>query len=111
MKNIVYVERGAFHPALFADELTADSLSWVDAPPPVRCTAKIRYRQQDQACTLALSNGEAHVRFDIPQRAISPGQSVVFYDGYVCRGGGIIRTVGPSYHEQKKELLNLQILS
>ncbi len=111
LKNIVYVERGAFHPALFADELTADSLSWVDAPPPVRCTAKIRYRQQDQACTLALSNGEAHVRFDIPQRAISPGQSVVFYDGDVCLGGGVIRTVGPSYHEQKKELLNLQILS
>lgn len=89
-RNIVYVERGAHHPALFRTTLHARDLTWVAAPPsyPLRCTAKIRYRQEDQACIL-LSSGE--VIFDHPQRAATPGQSIVFYQGDLCLGGGIIK--------------------
>jgi tRNA-specific 2-thiouridylase len=106
-QNVVYVERGALHPALYADYLIADHLTWIEKIPslPYRCRAKIRYRQQDQACTI-LSIGDTQVRvdFDVPQRAATPGQSVVFYDGDECLGGGVIQSVGPSYYDQRKEL-------
>ena len=56
-----------------------------------QCTAKTRYRQTDQHCTVTLqANGNCQVCFDEPQRAITPGQSVVFYQGDNCLGGGII---------------------
>lgn len=108
-KNIIYVARGERHPALYADELTANELSWVSllppSPLPFRCRAKVRYRQLDQDCTITqIEGGELRVRFDVPQRAIAPGQSVVFYDGDVCLGGGVIRTVGLSYHDQGRSL-------
>ena len=56
-----------------------------------RCTAKTRYRQADVPCEITPDDdGLVMVRFDAPQRAVTPGQSVVFYDGEVCLGGGII---------------------
>ena len=55
------------------------------------CSAKIRYRQQDQACHVRLrSDGGVDVEFAERQRAITPGQSIVFYAGEVCLGGGVI---------------------
>ncbi|HBG09522.1 MAG TPA: tRNA 2-thiouridine(34) synthase MnmA, partial [Firmicutes bacterium] len=54
------------------------------------CTAKFRYRQPDQPVTVHLLDGEARVEFQQRQRAITPGQAVVFYDGPVCLGGGTI---------------------
>jgi len=93
--NVLYVAQGHDHPALFSGWLTASELSWVAGAPPVlplRCTAKSRYRQPDQSCTIEAMNGDTtRVRFDGPQRAVTPGQSVVFYDGRQCLGGGVIR--------------------
>jgi tRNA-specific 2-thiouridylase len=55
-----------------------------------RCTAKTRYRQQDQDCEVAVEGDTLEVRFDQPQRAVTPGQSVVFYAGEACLGGAVI---------------------
>lgn len=92
--NELVVAQGHDHPMLLSTQLNADSLSWIGgAPPPgpLRCTAKTRYRQADQQCTLnVLDNGSVAVAFDEPQRAVTPGQSVVFYTGSRCLGGGII---------------------
>jgi tRNA-specific 2-thiouridylase len=58
---------------------------------PLRCAAKTRYRQPDQACRVQpLADGRVRVSFDRPQRAVTPGQSVVLYAGDECLGGGII---------------------
>jgi tRNA-specific 2-thiouridylase len=108
-KNVVYVARGEKHPALYTDYLLATELSWVsgNAPSvgPYRCRAKTRYRQSDQACTLSfLEGGKVRVDFDIPQRAVTPRQSVVFYDGDLCLGGGMIESAGPTYFEQNKAI-------
>ena len=92
--NRLIAAQGHDHPLLFKPALVARQLHWVaDHPPsfPCTCTAKIRYRQPDQACTLSqIGPDTLEVRFESPQRAITPGQSVVFYDGDDCLGGGII---------------------
>ena len=90
--NTVFVAEGEDHPALYAQSLEAQELNWFDEVElPFRCQAKIRYRQQDQACLVELSdNGGVRVTFDSPQRAIAIRQSVVFYQKNRCLGGGII---------------------
>lgn len=107
-RNIVYIEQGERHPALYCDALTAIELNWISGMPPelpLKCHAKVRYRQPDQACTLErIENGKLYVSFDIPQRAVTPRQSVVFYLGEQCLGGGIIETASPSYHALGKPL-------
>jgi tRNA-specific 2-thiouridylase len=73
-------------------------LHWVagESPAiPLRCSAKTRYRQADQACEISAINGDhCEVIFDTPQRAVTPGQSVVFYQDDICLGGGIIDATG-----------------
>lgn len=92
--NTVFVERGANHPALFASELIASGFTWVAEAPssfPFRCKAKIRYRQADQLCTVyPLEQGMARIVFVEPQRAITPGQAIVFYTEERCLGGAVI---------------------
>lgn len=108
-KNVVYLEQGQRHPALYCDELTAVEASWVSgkAPQnlPYKCTAKVRYRQPDQDCEIVSNeNGVLHVRFAIPQRAVTLRQSIVFYDGENCLGGAMIEKAGPSYYSQGRQL-------
>ena len=93
-KNILYVEQGRDHPALYSDGLVATDVHWIGKQPPrspFTCTAKFRYRQKDQEVTVFPGpNRRWLVRFAKPQWAVTPGQSVVFYDGECCLGGGII---------------------
>jgi len=92
--NRLIVVQGHDHPALFRSDLRAADLSWVGESPPTAPAiygAKTRYRQPDTPCSLArLENDACAVSFPIPQRAITPGQSVVLYQAQVCLGGGII---------------------
>ena len=93
--NLLYVGQGHDHPWLNSNELLATSLTWISDSAPVegfRCTAKVRYRQSDQACTVVSIGAEGmRLRFDTMQRAVTPGQSVVLYSGDECLGGGIIQ--------------------
>ena len=94
-RNVLVVGQGNAHPWLFADELEVSEMFWVNPlnrDLPARLTAKVRYRQSDQACTLERSDRGYRVRFDEPQRAVTPGQSVVLYDGDACLGGGVIES-------------------
>ena len=92
--NILIVSQGRDHPSLYHKNLNADSLHWISGKAPSRkrrLTAKIRYRQQDQHCKItSMDENTCSVEFSSPQFAITPGQSIVFYDGEVCLGGAII---------------------
>lgn len=93
-RNVVLVEQGDDHPALYNTTLTATDISWVGGLPPqipLRCTSKIRYRQPDQECIIEkLEHDQMSVFFPLPQRAITPRQAIVFYEGPVCLGGALI---------------------
>jgi tRNA-specific 2-thiouridylase len=94
------VVQGHDHPALQSQALSAGQLSWVAGKAPAErfvCAAKVRYRQQDQVCEVhMLPDGSCEVRFEQPQRAVTPGQYVVFYQGAVCLGGGVIDACLPA---------------
>ena len=95
--NVLLVAQGNDHPALFTDSLTTGEVYWVsgEAPTiPLQCTAKVRYRQADQACTVERCGHGFRVGFAQPQRAVTPGQSVVLYQGERCLGGGVIEGTG-----------------
>jgi len=97
-RNVLLVAQGTDHPALYKQALSAIDLHWVSgqaAASPYHCSAKVRYRQNDQPCTITtIENGIAIVLFEQPQRAVTPGQSIVFYNQDECLGGGIIDQIG-----------------
>ncbi len=80
--------------ALFRRDAAAADVNWISgqAPDgPIRCCAKVRYRQTEQPATVTpRPDGGADILFDEPQRAITPGQAAVFYDGDVVLGGGVL---------------------
>ena len=93
-KNQLIVVQGHDHPLLLSASLEAFDLNWI-GPPPLAggsYAAKTRYRQEDAACVVeAIEADRLRLRFDAPQWAVTPGQSVVVYDGEVCLGGGVIQ--------------------
>jgi len=102
--NRLIVGQGHEHAMMLSNELQAYKLDWVNGLPPadiftdegLRCMAKSRYRQPDQACRVFAVDDkglEVRVMFDAPQRAVTPGQSAVFYVDEVCLGGGVIASI------------------
>jgi len=97
--NALIVAQGE-HEMLFSDWLIATDTSWIGAAPAglkngLRCRAKVRYRQPDQDCVVtALDDDRVEVRFDVRQKAVAPGQFVVFYDENRCLGGAVIHQIG-----------------
>lgn len=100
--NTLYVGQGFHHPQLYSDRLEASQASFVAGSPPAdefKCTAKFRYRQQDSGVRVKVKpDGDLDVFFNQPVRAITPGQSVVFYDREVCLGGA---TIDRAYFEDQ----------
>jgi tRNA-specific 2-thiouridylase len=93
-RNSLLVVQGHDHPRLLSPVLETADMHWVsDRTPdlPMRCMAKTRYRQADQACRVTRTGPDScQAEFDVPQRAVTPGQYAVFYDGEECLGGGVI---------------------
>jgi len=98
-RNVLLIAQGGEHPALFHNCLFASQINWISGKVPqykkgeqyFSCTAKTRYRQPDQNCQVELiEDGRCKITFDVQQRAITPGQSVVFYHDEVCLGGAVI---------------------
>ncbi|WP_196138215.1 tRNA 2-thiouridine(34) synthase MnmA [Aliikangiella sp. G2MR2-5] len=93
-RNVLIVGQGHDHPLLMSQGLIATQLHWVEPdemPVEFECTAKSRYRQEDFKCkVIRVNETDWKVDFFEPQRAVTPGQSVVFYNGDKCLGGGII---------------------
>ncbi|WP_456273931.1 tRNA 2-thiouridine(34) synthase MnmA [Bacillus sp. AK031] len=102
-KNVLFVEQGFDHPALYSDSISAVDINWTSAaakPEDFECTAKFRYRQEDHAVKVELlEGGNARVIFKEPVRAVTPGQAVVFYNGDECLGGG---TIDEIFKDEKK---------
>ena len=96
-KNLLIVQQGE-HEELFSLGLEANKVSFIEGEPPARefeCTAKFRYRQSDQKVKVTMHGDGCTVDFAEPQRAVTPGQWVVFYDGEECLGGGPIDATRP----------------
>ena len=96
-RNQLIVVQGEDHPLLYSKACTADQATFVgeELPDntPCKLTAKFRYRQPDQPVTVTRCGEKLYFVYDEPQRAVTPGQSAVIYDGDRCLGGGIIDTV------------------
>lgn len=87
------------HPLLYHNSLIVDNIHWIAEKPllPYNCSAKIRYRQKLQKCKINMLDNNIVVNFAIKQRAITLGQSIVFYKNNICLGGGTIK----SKHNEK----------
>lgn len=92
--NVLYVDQDRESPWMCSHALVTEVMHWIaGAPPAARftCTAQTRYRQPDEPCEVSVrDDGTVHVRFAHGQRAVTPGQSLVLYDGDVCLGGAVI---------------------
>ena len=99
--NVLIVGQGEDHPRLYSRRIEASQATWIagDAPmpqgEPYRCTAKFRYRQADQQVSILRNGDILTIEAETPQRAVTPGQSAVFYQGDLCLGGAIVETAKP----------------
>ena len=91
--NILFVTQDPQHPWHFSNALTASDFHWISGTPPTQtlhCHAKVRYRQQEVPCEVSLCHDHlTPVRFLSPQKAVTPGQSIVLYHNNECLGAGL----------------------
>ncbi|HKT71601.1 MAG TPA: tRNA 2-thiouridine(34) synthase MnmA [Steroidobacteraceae bacterium] len=95
-RNTLIVVQGHDHPLLYSEALTTGRFHWLVAPrrAPFRCAVKVRYRQADQAAVLEpLEDGTCRIGFERAQRAVTPGQYAVIYEGDQCLGGAVIEKI------------------
>lgn len=104
-RNVLVVEQGEDSPRLYSRFVRASGATWIAGEPPapdgtpMRLTARFRYRQSDQAVTVVARGDSLLIEADELQRAVTPGQSVVLYDGDVCLGGGVADAAGMTAEE------------
>ena len=101
--NRLLVAQGEDHPMLYSSLCRAEDVTWIGEAPiregeTLRCSAKFRYRQADQPVEATLENGQLLIHALEPQRAVTPGQSAVLYNGEECLGGGIVTEILDAGH-------------
>jgi tRNA-specific 2-thiouridylase len=105
--NVLVVDQGIDSSWLLSTRLTSEPAHWIAGAPPssqFRCTARTRYRQGDQTCEVRVQDsGAVKLRFDTAQRAVTPGQSVVLYEGEQCLGGAVILATDARYERERAE--------
>jgi tRNA-specific 2-thiouridylase len=105
--NVLVVDQGGDSSWLQSTELESEAAHWIGGAPPAmqfRCTARTRYRQQDQDCAVTVrADGSLHLRFDAAQRAVTPGQSVVLYENDECLGGAVILHTDARYERLRRD--------
>jgi tRNA-specific 2-thiouridylase len=95
-RNALIVVQGSEHPGLFSSALETGPMHWLGEArrEDFSCTARLRYRQPDQATRVRLlPDGCLRLEFTSPQRAVTPGQYAVLYDGDTCLGGAVIERI------------------
>jgi tRNA-specific 2-thiouridylase len=98
-RNVLIAVQGHDHPLLFSSALATGPLHWLSGArrEPFACTVKVRYRQADQSARLEpRADGTARIVFEKPQRAVTPGQYAVVYEGERCLGGAVIEETEPA---------------
>lgn len=102
----LYVGQGGDHPWLYADGVATEAPHWLAHVPagPFRAAAQVRYRQDPIGCRVEPGGTGLRVTFDQPVRAVTPGQSLVVYDGSVCLGGAVIAAPLPDRVAAAREL-------
>jgi len=105
--NVLYVDQGHDSPWLQSSTLWSQPMHWIAGQPPAaqfECHAQTRYRQLEEPCQVSVQeSGDVVVRFERPQRAVTPGQSVVLYQGDVCLGGAVIERTDAALAERLQQ--------